>query len=175
MNNGLSEELKSSFAPQEIVPVKRPEVENILVSDPNWLAGFTSAEGCFRIRINKAGTKTGEAVKLVFQLTQHVRDEQLMKSFINYFDCGNVHKNKESFVYEVGKFSDILTKILPFFYKYPIIGVKNLDYIDFISAAELIKNKDHLSPEGLDNIKKLKAGMNKERSLKAKNKILANS
>jgi hypothetical protein len=35
MNNGLSEELKSSFAPQEIVPVKRPEVENILVSDPN--------------------------------------------------------------------------------------------------------------------------------------------
>lgn len=72
------------------------------------MAGFASAEGCFLIRIYKAQTKTGEAVKLVFQLTQHVRDGQLMRSFIKYINCGNICKSRESFVYRVDKFSDEL-------------------------------------------------------------------
>lgn len=80
MNNGLSKELKVNLP--DIVPVERLIVENTFEHDPYWLAGFASGEGCFLIRIYKAQTKTGEAVKLVFQLTQHVRDEQLMRSFI---------------------------------------------------------------------------------------------
>ena len=36
-----------------------------------WVAGFTSAEGCFFIQIYKAKTKQDEAVNLVYQLTQH--------------------------------------------------------------------------------------------------------
>lgn len=96
---------------------------------------FTSGEGCFLIRIYKAQTKIGEAVKLVFQLTQHVRDEQLMSSFIKYFNCGNICKSRESFVYRVDKFSDIEDKIIPFFNKYKIQGVKLLDYIDFCKTA----------------------------------------
>ena len=164
MNNGLSEELKANFP--NIVPVERPVVENTIERDPNWLAGFTSAEGCFLIRTFKAGTNTGEAVKLVFQLTQHVRDEQLMISFIDYFNCGNICKSRESFVYRVEKFSDIQNKIIPFFNKYQIQGVKHLDYLDFCKTAELIENKSHLTKEGLYQIKEIKTGMNKGRTRK---------
>ena len=185
MNNGLSEELKTNYP--NIVPVERPVVQNTTEYDPNWLAGFTSAEGCFLIKTYKAGTKTGEAVKLVFQLTQHVRDEQLMRSFINYFNLsprpgcarpkgsllilrrrisGNVYKSRESFVYRVEKFSDILNIIIPFFNKYQIQGVKHLDYIDFVKTAELIENKAHLTKEGLDKIKEIKNGINKGRTRK---------
>jgi len=32
----------------------------------------------------------GFKVILVFQLTQHSRDEKLMRSLIEYFDCGNI-------------------------------------------------------------------------------------
>lgn len=60
INRGLSDELKAAFPgpPQNflgyVIPVKRPivtlpvgcEVKKIF--DPNWLAGFTSAEGCFQ-------------------------------------------------------------------------------------------------------------------------------
>ena len=162
MNNGLSEELKDNFP--NIVPVDRPVVENTVERDPNWLAGFTSAEGCFLIRTYKAGTKTGEAVRLVFQLTQHVRDEQLMRSFIDYFNCGNICKSRESFVYRVEKFSDIQNKIIPFFNKYQIQGVKHQDYLDFCRATELIENKAHLTKEGLSEIKEIKTGMNKGRT-----------
>jgi len=164
MNNGLSEELKANFP--NIVPVERPIVENTFERHPNWLAGFTSAEGCFLIRTYKAKTKIGEAVKIVFQLTQHVRDEQLMRSFIDYFNCGSIFKSRESFVYRVEKFSDIQNKIIPFFKKYKIQGIKFLDYLDFCNTAELIENKAHLTKEGLDQIQKIKTGMNKGRTWK---------
>ena len=114
------------------------------------VAGFTSAEGCFLIRIYKAKTKIGEAAKLVFQLTQHARDEQLMRSLIEYFGCGNIYKTGEAFEYRVEKFSNIEKKIIPFFNKYQIQGVKLLDYIDFCKTAELMKNKAHTTKEGLE-------------------------
>ena len=48
--------------------------------------GFTEAEGCFSVVIFKSKTsKLGEAIKLSFNLTQHTRDEYLIKSLIKYF------------------------------------------------------------------------------------------
>ena len=90
-----------------------------------------------------------------------------MKSLIEYFNCGNISKTKDTFVYRVDKFSDIQNKIIPFFKKYQIQGVKHLDYFNLVSVIELMKNKAHLTKEGLDQIRKIKAGMNKG-SLKRK-------
>ena len=45
MNLGLSRELKVVFP--NITPVPRPLVELPENIDSNWLAGFTTAEGCF--------------------------------------------------------------------------------------------------------------------------------
>jgi hypothetical protein len=49
LNKGLSNELKAAFP--NIIPVARPSVELKGISDPNWLAGFTSGYGCFSIYI----------------------------------------------------------------------------------------------------------------------------
>jgi len=84
MNLGLSDKLKEAFP--DIVPVKRSLVhEGALVSptkiyDPYWLAGFTSAEGCFFVNITKSGRELKETIRLRFIITQHNRDAQLMKS-----------------------------------------------------------------------------------------------
>ena len=85
LNLGLSTELKSEFA--HIIPIARPLVPQTKTFDPYWLVGFTSAEGCFLIDVYKAQTKLGEAVKLVFQITQHYRDEELMDKLVesNYW------------------------------------------------------------------------------------------
>jgi len=50
--------------------------------------------------------------------------------------------------------------IIPFFVKYPLVGAKRQDYLDFCKVAELMKNKAHLTPEGLAQIREIKAGMN---------------
>jgi len=46
-------------------------------------------------------------------------------------------------------FSSILNTLLPFFDNYPLLGTKAQNLSDFRKAAEIIKNKGHLSPKGL--------------------------
>ena len=50
--------------------------------------------------------------------------------------------------------------IIPFLKKYKIKGIKYKDFADLCKVAELIKQKKHLTAEGLDQIKQIKAGMN---------------
>ena len=159
MNRGLSEKLLAAFP--DVVAVERPLVENAKIPDPNWLAGFTSAEGCFYVRISVSKTHSvGFRVELVFLLAQHSRDENLIRSIPVYLNCGTSIKRENAFDYRVRKFSDIAEKIIPFFKKYPIRGVKALDFEDFCRVAEMMKQKKHLTFEGLEEIRKIKAGMN---------------
>lgn len=164
MNKGLSPELKAAFP--YITPMDRPLVKDSKIQDPNWLAGFTSGEGCFFIETKKSSAyKTGFQVSLIFQLTQHSRDITLMESLIKFWDCGNCEQplNYNHVDFRIQKFSDITDKIIPFFNKYPIYGIKALDYVDFVKAVEIMKSKAHLTHDGLDEIRKIKAGMNKGR------------
>jgi len=102
-------------------------------------------------------------VKLCFKLTQHSRDEQLMKSLVSYFGCGRyvACDNRDLGQFVVTKFLDLTDKIIPLFQEYPVQGVKHLDFLDFVKVAEIMKEKGHLTERGLDQIK---AGMNKGRS-----------
>ena len=84
---------------------------------------------------------------------------------IIYLECGYVIKDRDNYKFCVTKFKDIAEKIIPFFKKHRIIGVKALDFEDLCKAAELMKNKKHLTTEGLDKIKKIKAVMNLGRKI----------
>ena len=73
-----------------------------------------------------------------------------MRSLAEYFDCGNLYfgKTKEVVDYCVEKYSDLTEKILPFFNKYPILGVKYQDFEDFCRVVSLMKEKKHPSHSG---------------------------
>ena len=78
INWGLPDKLKAAFP--DTKPVQRPVVELRSIPDPNWVAGFTSAEGCFYVNTSKSATnKLGFRATLRFTITQHSRDDQLMK------------------------------------------------------------------------------------------------
>ena len=85
-----------------------------------------------------------------------------MKSLVKYLGCGSVSYDRESISFVVTKFEDITDKVIPFFDEYQIVGVKFQDYQYFKRVTELMKNRDHLTPEGLDLIRKIKANMNKK-------------
>jgi hypothetical protein len=74
------------------------------------------AEGCFFVGLAKSATnKLKEGVQLELQITQHSRDELLMKSLIKFFDCGNISKSSNVYRYRVSKISNLTNKIIPFF------------------------------------------------------------
>jgi hypothetical protein len=160
MNKGLSKLLMESFP--GITPVERPEVEGEGTIDSNWLVGFIEGEGCFDINIVDYKTKIGSQVQLRFRISQHIRDQQLMESFVTYFGCGTLHIDSRNPVVTlvITKLSDIQAKILPLFENYPLKGVKGLDYADLCKAVILVNDKAHLTTEGLEQIRSIKVGMN---------------
>lgn len=164
MNKGLSDELRAVFP--NVKPVSRPVVVYQTIKDPNWLAGFVSGEGSFLISIFKSNTQTGFAVRLIFKLTQHSRDTDLMKSLVDYLNCGRYVAAPSDFNhgdFVVSNLTDITQRIIPFFKKYPVIGNKSLDFSDFCKTAQIMEEKGHTTMEGLDKICKIKKGMNKGR------------
>jgi len=72
----------------------------------------------------------------------------LMKNIIPYLNCGiiEIPTRRSEVRFIVYKFEDIFVKILPFFRKYPLQGVKNADYLDFNKIADLVENKSHSNP-----------------------------
>ena len=173
INNGLSPVLKEAFP--NIIPVKRPLVVDQEIKHPYWLSGLVAAEGCFYVNINKLSSSVslprglGYTEGLRFIITQHSRDEQLIRSLVGYLGCGNVysHSNQEILNFVVSKLSDIEGKIIPFFSEYKIEGVKSMDFADFCEVAGLIKNKAGRTPGNIyvrvEPIRQIKAGMNKGR------------
>lgn len=136
LNLGLSENLKAAFP--KTIPVSRLLVENSKIPDPEWIAGFTSGEGCFYVGAWKTpDRRLGFRVAIKFLITQHSRDELLMRSLVDYWGSGSYslrnNMNKGEFV--VAKFSDVTEKIIPFFNKYKIRGVKSLDFQDWCQVA----------------------------------------
>lgn len=168
MNRGIPILLKTAFP--DITPAIRPKRSNEKLLntniDPYWMGGFTAGEGCFSIRITKSSTaKTGYQVQLRFQITQHSIDKVFMSRLKNFWGCGKVFlrfsENKVDF--QILKFKDLSDKVIPFFQSIPLQGVKSKDFTDFCKAVDIMKVKGHLTNEGLDQLRKLKAGMNRGR------------
>ena len=82
-----------------------------------------------------------------------------MKSLVEYLNCGGVHKSNNVFRYRVSKLTYLSEKIIPFFKKYPIIGIKSKDFKDFCTVVNMMKDKKHLSFEGIEQIRKIKLGI----------------
>ena len=165
MNKGyLSDELKAAF--HDYIPVQKPLLQIQEIKDPNWISGFISGEGSFYIIFTKSlNSRLGEKVRLRFSISQHIRDEALIRSLILYLGCGAFYTKAGGSAVEftITKFEDMTNKLIPFLKKYPIQGVKALDLADWCKVAELIKNKSHLTSEGLKDIREIHKGMNLRR------------
>lgn len=173
MNLGLPKPLKTAFpaaAAADITPAIRPKRfdEDLLNSniDPYWMVGFTEGEGCFSIKITKSSTtKTGWQVQLRYNITQHSIDKVFMNSLVKFWGCGKVflrfRENKVDF--QILKLKDLSEIVIPFFKNMPLQGAKSNDFADFCKAVEIMKVKGHLTNEGLDQLRKLKMGMNRGR------------
>lgn len=162
MNRGLSQNLNKDLS--NIIPVDRPKIETTKIPDPNWIAGFSTGESCFDVNITKSKEyKLGYQTQIRFRTTQHVRDKALLHLIISYLDCGKLNSSREVVNISIVNLEDILQKIIPFFNKYPIQGCKQLDYLDFCKVAFLMKNKTHLTEDGLNQIKEIKLRMNTNR------------
>jgi len=138
---------------------------NASLLNPNWIVGFIDGEGCFHVSVSKnKSMKLGYQVSLEFSITQHIRDKELMNKLVDFFGCGYViNDTPMKLQYRIRDRQDLSKKLFPFLDQNSLLTVKSLDYLDFKLVHSMLENKLHLTPEGLDKIRTIQAGINLNR------------
>ena len=175
LNLGLPVKLKEAFP--NVTEVNKVEYKFNGIPNPFWVSGFTSGEGSFQV----LARNSNKELFARFSLHLHVRELEVLKGIAIYFKNYNnedqfkstkpaqmncsvcVQQNKKSVQLQISNFTDIINVIIPFFNKYPILGVKHLDYEDWCKIANLVISGSHLTVEGFKEIVQLESGMNKGR------------
>lgn len=84
-----------------------------------------------------------------------------MENMVEYLGCGRYYptgtRKEVSFI--VSNQKEIFSTIIPLFKKYPLLGSKQQDFLDFVKVADLLKSKAHLTKEGLELIYTIKSNM----------------
>ena len=127
-----------------------------------WIVGFVDGEGCFHVGINKNRTmKLGVQVLPEFTVVQHEVDVKILYALKDYFGCGVVRKNHGTrMAYRVRGHENLRSKILPFFEKHKLKTRKRIDFLKFRRVVLRMEKGEHLDPEGLKKIRKMKQTMN---------------
>lgn len=132
---------------------------------PWQVTGLTDSEGAFTISIS------GKSVKLEFKVTQKEHSAVILNHLQKYFDCGSVvvdNRSTGTLKLRVSKLSDILDKIITHFENFPCLTSKALNFQDWKKVALLMKDSQHLNPQGLEQIKTILKNMNKNRTFEDK-------
>ena len=91
LNKGLPSVVKAEFP--YIIPAIAPEFQIPFDFNPNWFSGFITAEGSFFISLyENEQRKAGYAVSLVFSLSQHIKDLELLERLAKYLGFGIIRK-----------------------------------------------------------------------------------
>lgn len=138
--------------------------------NPNWITGFTDAEGCFMINITKRENRKSEwQIQACFQIQLHSRDKKLLIKIKYFFnEIGHITFSNNKVMYRVRNLDNILNIIIPHFDKYSLITQKQCDFLLFKEIVKLMDKSEHLNKYGLIKIINLKASLNKGLSDKLK-------
>ena len=134
--------------------------------EAEWITGFVDGEGCFHVGINPdSEMTTGYQVLPEFTVVQHKRDVQVLHALKAYFGFGVVRVNHgDRMAYRVRSLKHLLEGIVPFFVKHSLKTQKNVDFKKFRRILLMMEAGGHLKPEGVEEIRRIAAQMNRGRS-----------
>jgi len=140
--------------------------------EPWQVTGLTDGEGSFICTVTDTLKGiTGTTVNLEFKVTQKSHSTGILYELQEFFNCGSVvidNRETDTKKYRIKSLESILDKIIPHFESYPCLTSKHLNFRDWREIALIMKNKEHLTIEGIDKIRKLSSKMNKARSFEDK-------
>lgn len=132
----------------------------MIVISPENISGFVVGRGHFYAEFGQdIKYKLGYRIRAIFYIEVIEEDIEILESIKCIFGCGNIllfnnqKKWKMPYIkYKVSNQSDIFSKVIPFFEKYPLFGQKIKVFDIFAKIVYKIKFKDHLTQDGLKEI-----------------------
>jgi hypothetical protein len=131
-----------------------------------WLSGFTDAEGCFNVSItSNIRYALGHLIKMRYILDQ--KDEAILNIIKDLFGFGKVtlrSKTNDVYRYNVTGFKN-MNEIISYFNKFNLLTKKAISYNNWLSIHNIIINKNHLTEEGLSQVREIQKKININNSL----------
>jgi LAGLIDADG endonuclease len=134
--------------------------------DP-WLSGFTDAESCFNVNIEKrTNTITGFRVILRFLIEQKNAESLLLhiRSLFGFDQVILRGKTNAVYRYHVNSFKGLIS-VKNYFLTFPLKSKKGESFNKWNKVYNMVLNKEHLILVGLDKIRILAKTINKDNSL----------
>lgn len=133
---------------------------------PDWISGFTQSDGSFVV--NYSTMKNGMPVRPtpIFNLTQSKVELDLFIEIQKYLGIGKIYNNRENVTFTVKSIDEIVEVLFPLFDKHPLIGSKLAAFNIFKVVVLMIKEKKHLTLEGIIQILNLSYFMNNDTTLR---------
>jgi hypothetical protein len=128
--------------------------------DKDWLVGFTDGDGSFYPMLHKAKDyRCGYQVQATFDLAQLDTDRQLLDSIGTQFFNGAYKwaKSGNTQHMRILKLETHLLYVEPFFDANLLQTRKRFDFLIWQEILSLMKNKGHLTVDGISIIKELQA------------------
>ena len=130
---------------------------------PEWVVGFVDGEGCFFVGVNRQPTmKVGWQVLPEFRVVQHERDVALLEQLREFFGCGRIttnHGDRQEL--RIRGLRELSERVVPFFEMHPLRTVKRASFDCFAEVIRLMQRGEHLTLEGLTQIRELAGRMNR--------------
>ncbi len=104
---------------------------------------------------------------------------QILETFRDRLGCGTIKPNHQfsltdrTSVFVVRDQKDLLSRIVPFFERYPIQSGKRIQFEKFARVLLIIQKRKHLTREGFSEIVEIANEMNTGTKRPSKEKILA--
>jgi len=126
----------------------------------HWVVGFTDGHGSFHVAINRhPKMKIGYQVLPEFAIVLHRDDVQMLHELKAFFGCGVVRPVQgDRLALRVRSRRHLMRRILPFFEKYKLKTSKGIDFIRFRKVLHMMERGEHLSPTGLETIRRIVEG-----------------
>ncbi len=122
----------------------------------NYVAGYVDGEGSFHIGIQKSRyVKLGYQLVPEFHVSQNTDRNEVLVLIKEILGCGYIkpndknNPNDNSEVLVVRDRKDLITKVIPFFERYPIISSKQEDFKKFAQIIYSMERGEHLQRDSL--------------------------
>jgi hypothetical protein len=139
---------------------ERLSVDAIPESLGSLLAGFALGEASFMLVCRRrGGASPNWRISPAFNVSQH--DPEPLELFEEALGCGTFRRaGNGGWYWEVNRLSDIRSRIIPFFDRFPLVGAKADDYARFRKSV-LILSQPVVTESDRKRVLALREGMNR--------------
>ena len=128
-----------------------------------YLSGYADGEGCFCVSFNRSKRhRFGWEIRPSFSVSQNGDRAEVLELFQRTLGCGTIRPDRSdrTLKFEARSVSDLATKVLPHFERYPLLSSKRKDFEKFAAVVQLMRDGQHLQPDGFAKIVHLAAAVN---------------